>query len=153
MTGQIAFARTLRSLDADDSRGSKMGLFFAIILLAAWTWWLFAANIPQYEVSSHTRLDLNHNFAEADFSPTTRIHPGQPAQITTNDGQIIQAQVEKVINEPTITRVQFTLSKASPATSHQPPATPEPPATSHQPPATARIEVTRTSPATLVLHR
>ncbi len=153
MTGQIAFARTLRALDADDFRGSKMGLFFAIILLAAWIWWLFAASIPQYEVSSHTRLDLNHNSAVADFPPTTRIHPGQSAQITTNDGQIIQAQVEKVINEPTITRVQFTLSTTSPATSHQPPATPEPPATSHQPPATARIEVNRTSPATLVLHR
>jgi hypothetical protein len=152
MTGQIAFARTLRSLDADDFRGSKMGLFFAIILLAAWTWWLFAANIPQYEVSSHTRLDLNQNSAIADFPPTTNIHPGQSAKITTN-GQIIQAQVEKVINDATSTHVYFTLSTRSPATSHQPPATPEPPATSHQPPATARIEVNRASPATLVLHR
>ena len=142
MTGQIAFARTLRSLDANDFRASKMGLFFAIILLAAWTWWLFAASIPQYEVSSHTRLDLDHNSAVADFPTTTRIHPGQPAQITTNDGQIIQAQVQKVINDSTTTHVYLTLSTTSPAPSPQPPA-----------PARATIEVGRTSPATLVLHR
>jgi len=138
MTGQIAFARTLRALDSDNFRGSKMGLFFAIILLAAWTVWLFAASIPQYEISPHTHLDLDYNSAVADLPSTSNIHPGQPTQITTNGGQIIQAQVEKVINEPTSTHAHLTLSSTTPATSHQPPVT-------------TGIEVGSTSPATLLL--
>jgi hypothetical protein len=137
MTGQIAFARTIRALDADDFRGPKLGLFFALILLGLWIWWFFAASIPQYKTS--TNLELNQNTALADFPPTTQIHPGQPAQITLDDGQIINAQVEKVTNELTTVRVQFNL----------PPTTP---ATSHQPPATARVETARISPAAIVLH-
>ena len=137
MTGQIAFARTIRALDADDFRGSKIGSFFAIILLACWTWWLFTARIPQYEISTH--LELNDNFAIAEFPSNTHIHPGQPAQVTLNDGQIIKGQVEKVTNEPTSVRVQLTLSATKPATSHQQPAT-------------ARVESKRVSPAAIVLH-
>jgi hypothetical protein len=135
MTGQIAFARTLRALDADNFRAPKLGLFFAIVLLAAWTWWLFAARIPQYEVT--TNLELSGNSAEAIFPRTTTIHPGQPAQITLTDGQILNAQVENVRNEPTAVRIRFNLSSTS--------------GTSHQSPATARVETARVSPATLVL--
>jgi hypothetical protein len=139
MTGQIAFARTIRALDADNFRAPKIGLFFAILLLAAWTWWLFTARIPQYETSTH--LDLDHNSAAADFPPTTNIHPGQPAQIISPDGVKIQAQVENVRNEPTGTHVNFTLfpSTQSPAPSPQPQR------------ATASIEVARSSPASIVL--
>ena len=137
MTGQIAFARTIRALNADDFHGSKLGLFFAIILLALWTWWFFAASIAQYETS--TNLELNQNTALADFTPTTKIHPGQPAQITLDDGQLINAQVEEVTHEPTTVRIQFNLSPTTPATSHQPPAT-------------ARVETARISPAAIVLH-
>ncbi|HEV8038511.1 MAG TPA: hypothetical protein VGP62_06590 [Bryobacteraceae bacterium] len=139
MTGQIAFARTIRALDADDFRAPKLGLFFAIILLALWTWWFFAASIPQHETGIN--LELNQNTAIADFPPTTQIHPGQPAQIIMNDGQLINAQVEKVTTEPTTVRIQFNLSPTTPATSHQPPAT-----------ARATIEVNRATPASLVLH-
>jgi hypothetical protein len=135
MTGQIAFARTIRALDADDFRGSKLGLFFAIVLLALWTWWFFAASIPQYETSTY--LQLNHNSAEADFQPTIQIFPGQPAQITVN-GEIIQARVENVINEPTNMHVELHLLTT-------------PPATGNQPPATARVEIDRASPAAIVL--
>jgi hypothetical protein len=140
MTGQIAFARTIRALDADDFRGSKLGLLVALALLACWTCWMFAARIPQYEVTANARLELDHNSAAADFPATTRIHPGQHAQIVWNDGDIIEAQVEKVRNEPTGSiRVQFNLFSI--------------PATSHQPPATARVsvETNRISPAALVL--
>jgi hypothetical protein len=150
MTGQIAFARTIRALDADDFRASKMGSFFAIILLTLWTWWFVAASIPQYETTTH--LQLNHNSAVADFPPTTNIHPGQPAEIKLNDGRIIRAQVEKVTNEPTgPLRVQLNLFP-TPDTSHQPPATsPQPPAPSPQPQRpTASIEVNRATPASIV---
>jgi hypothetical protein len=139
MTGQIAFARTIRALDADDFRASKMASFFAIILLALWTWWFFAASIPQYETS--TRLELDRNTALADFPPTTNIHPGQPAQIISTDGATIQAEIENVRNEPTVTHVHFTLFTTTPTTSHQPPAT-----------ARVTIEVNRATPASLVLH-
>ena len=138
MTGQIAFARTIRALDADDFRAPKIGLFFAIVLLAAWTWWFFTPRIPQYETSTH--LELDHNSAAADFPPTTNIHPGQPAQIISHDGGTIQAQIENVRNEPTITHVHLTLSTTTPATSHQPPAT-----------AWATVEVNRATPVSIVL--
>jgi hypothetical protein len=135
MTGQIAFARTIRALDADDFRGSKLGLFFAIVLIALWTWWFFAASIPQYETS--TRLQLNGTSAEADFQPTVQILSGQPAQISVN-GETIQATVENVINEPTKTHVELNLLTTAPATGSQPPAT-------------ARVEIDRATPASLVL--
>lgn len=138
MTGQIAFARTLRALDADNFRAPKMGLFFAIALLAAWTWWLFAARIPQFEVS--TNLELSNHSAVAIFPLTTTIHPGQPAQITLTDGQILNAHVESVRNEPTTVRVHFDLSST-------PVPSPEPPA-----PARATVEVDHAAPATIVLH-
>jgi hypothetical protein len=139
MTGQIAFARTIRALDADDFRASKIGSFFAILLLALWTWWFFTPRVPQYETSTH--LELDHNSAIADFPPTTQIHPGQPAQIISPDGVTIQAQVENVRNEPTVTHVEFNLllSAQSPAPSPQPLR------------ATASIEVARSSPASIVL--
>jgi hypothetical protein len=137
MTGQIAFARTLRALDADNFRAPKLGLFFAIALLGAWTWWLFAARIPQYEVT--TNLELSGNSAEAIFPQTTTIHPGQPAQITLTDGQILEARVEKVRNEPTGVRTYFSLSSTL--------LTPSP-----QPPARATVEVDHAAPATMVLH-
>lgn len=46
MTGQAAFARTLRALDADDFRYSRLALLLAVIVLAAWIWWFVTPNIP-----------------------------------------------------------------------------------------------------------
>jgi len=138
MTGQIAFARTIRALDADDFRGSKLGLFFAIVLLTLWTWWFLTPSIPQYETTPH--VELNRNSAQADFPPNSQIHPGQRAHITTSDGQTTQARVENVINEPTTTHVHLTLLTTPPATSHQPPAT-----------ARLAIEINRSTPVSLVL--
>lgn len=78
MTGQIAFARTIRALDADDFRGSKLALFFAIILIALWAWWFFAASIPQYQTTTH--VELNQNSAEANFPH----HPNPPQPTSPN---------------------------------------------------------------------
>ncbi len=140
MTGQIAFAKTLRALDADDSRTSKLALFSAIILLAAWTWWILTPTVPQYEVSNRVTLDLTTNSATAEFASTTRIHPGQHAEI--DNGAIIKAEVVNVQNEPTGSiHVQL---KLYPPTSHQPPTT------SHQQ-AIASIELAPVSPATIAL--
>jgi hypothetical protein len=141
MTGQIAFARTIRALDADDSRGSKLGLLLALVLLACWTWWALAASIPQYEVSGDVRLESGRNAALADFPATSRIRPGQPVEIVSNEGHLIQGQVANVQNEPTGSiHVQFKLSPPAVATTHQPPAT-----------WRASVEVARVSPAAIVL--
>ena len=54
MNQGIAFSRTLRALDADDFRASKLGLLIAAALLVAWTWWMLAARVPQYESTNYT---------------------------------------------------------------------------------------------------
>jgi hypothetical protein len=141
MTGQIAFARTLRALDADDFRGSNLGLLLALAIFALWTWWLFAARIPQYETSPNTQLDLPAKSATADFPPTSNIHPGQPAQIIPTGGIAIPAKVENVRNEPNgQILVKFNLL---PPPSQSPAAGPQP--------AQASIEVARLSPARVLL--
>ncbi len=139
MTGQIAFARTIRALDADHFRAPKIGSFFAIVLLAAWTWWFFTAPIPEYVTT--TRVQLNQNSALADFPPTIQILSGQHARIISPNGDIIQAQVENVRDEPNRTQVEFNLlsSAQSPVPSPQPQR------------AAASIEVNRATPASIVL--
>ena len=56
MNGSIAFARTLRALDADDFRGSRLGLFVAVVLFAVWIWWSLAARVPVYTTAENARL-------------------------------------------------------------------------------------------------
>jgi hypothetical protein len=75
----IAFVRTLRALQADDFRASKLGLFAAVALLAAWTWWLFAARVPQYESTNNVRIESGR--AIAYFPSTSDMAIGQPALI------------------------------------------------------------------------
>src|SRR5580698_3529712 len=75
----IAFSRTLRALDADDFRASKLGLLAAVALLAAWTWWMLAARVPQYESTSNVRIESG--VVVAYFPSTIRIHPGQSAVV------------------------------------------------------------------------
>jgi hypothetical protein len=49
----IAFSRTLRSLDADDFRGPRLVWAVAMVLLAAWIWWFFTAQIPADGAAAH----------------------------------------------------------------------------------------------------
>ena len=41
----IAFSRTMRSLNADDLRGPRIVWLLAVVILAAWTWWFFTAQV------------------------------------------------------------------------------------------------------------
>ena len=75
MNQGIAFARTIRALDADDFRRSKFTLLIAAILLGAWTWWMLAARIPQYETTTNVRMESGR--AIAYFPSTDQIRPGQ----------------------------------------------------------------------------
>lgn len=97
MNGGIAFARTMRALDADGFRGSKLGLLLAAALLAAWSWWMLTPRVPQYEAVENVSLkwdQVSHQVAVTDFPPDalTHIYPGQPAQLYF-DGRTISAQV------------------------------------------------------------
>jgi hypothetical protein len=97
MTGQIAFARTLRALDADNFRAPKLGLFFAIAVLAAWTWWFLTPSIPDfYEFAQNAALQWSgpHKVATTDLRADTFFHPkrGQAAQLRV-EGRTISARV------------------------------------------------------------
>jgi len=147
MNGSSAFARTMRALDADDFRGSKLGLLLLAAVLAGWVWWMLAAAIPQYETSENAllnvELDSSAPRAIADFPVQTarRIHPGQPAVLQASGAQqSIQAEVSRVTPEGPFVRVTFKLQ--------QPPTDDQSHTTMR---ATASITVDHISPATIVL--
>ena len=57
----IAFARTLRALEADDFRGSKLGIAIAVILIGTWIWW-FVVDFPRHhEHAGSVRIENGHN--------------------------------------------------------------------------------------------
>ncbi len=133
MNQGIAFARTTRALDADDFRGSRLGLLIAAILLAAWTWWMLAARVPQYETTTNVRAESGRVIAYFAPDSVSRIHADQPAFIRLN-GSSYSARVQSV----TADHAELVF------TSHQRPATIS---TS----ATAEIETSRVSPAAIAL--
>jgi len=132
MNQGIAFARTIRALDADDFGRSKLTLVFAAILLAAWSWWMLAARVPQYETTTNVRIESGR--AIAYFSSTDRIHPGQSALIRSNRGTFL-ARVGNVA--PDHAELVFTSNQQPTTTSTL---------------ATAEVEVSRISPAAIALH-
>jgi hypothetical protein len=133
MNQGIAFARTLRALDADDFRASKLGLLAAAMVLAAWTWWMFAARVPQYETTTNVRIESGRLIAYFPPDEIANIHANQTAVVHI-DGAALPARVETVASDHA--ELVFT--------SHRPPAT-----TSSS--ATAEIETTPVSPAAIAL--
>jgi hypothetical protein len=133
MNQGIAFARTIRALNADDFGRSKLTLAIAVILLGAWTWWMVAARVPQYESTTNVRLESGR--AIAYFSPDamSRIHADQPAFIRLN-GSSFPAQVQSV----TVDHAELVV------TNNQQPTT-----TSTS--VSAEIEISRVSPAAIAL--
>ena len=129
MNQGIAFARTLRALNADDFRTSKLVLALAVIVLGAWMWWMLAARIPQYETTTNVRIEPGR--AIAYFPSTDQIRPGQRAFVKLGS-ETFSARVKEVATD----HVELVF------TSHQPPATPS---------ATAGVETSRLSPAAIAL--
>lgn len=133
MNQGIPFARTLRALDADDFRTSRLGLLLAAAVIAAWVWWALAARVPQYEVSSNVRLDSNGENAVAYFRDTP-IRVGQHGILRTKASPVdAQVTAATAAGDGQI-RVNLRLS--------QPPAAV---------PLTAELEMERVSPATIAL--
>jgi hypothetical protein len=131
MNQGIAFARTIRALDADDFGRSKLTLLFAAILLAAWTWWMLAARVPQYETTTNVRIESNR--AIAYFSATDQIRPGQTAFVTLGS-DTIPARVQSVTADHA--ELVFTNNQQPTTTSA---------------PSAARVEVASASPAAIAL--
>lgn len=134
MNQGIAFARTLRALQADDFRASKLGLLAAAILLIAWTWWMFAARIPQYESATNVHIDSGRAVAHFPPNVLSRIQSGQPAFVQV-DGATLSARVQMIAPD----HVELVL-----APNPQPPI----PASSS---ASVEVETTRVSPAAIAL--
>lgn len=131
MNQGIAFARTLRALEADEFRASKLGLAAAAILLVAWAWWMIGARIPQYESTTNVRLENGHAIAYFAPAELDRIHAGQSASVHAN-GMAFAARVQSITSD------YAELALASP----QPPAT-------ISTAASADVEVSRVSPAAI----
>lgn len=128
MNQGIAFARTLRALEADDFRASKLGLLVAALVIAAWVWWLVGARVPQYESTTNVRFE--NGLAIAYFPSTRDIAAGQPALLHSK-GATIPARVFMVAPDR-VALALLTNSQSPMATS-------------------ADIEIARVSPATLAL--
>jgi len=129
MNQGIAFARTIRALEADDFRRSKFALAMAAVLLGVWAWWMVAARVPQYEAAADVRIETGH--AIAHFSSAGQIQAGQSAFVTAG-GETFPARVRSVTDD----RAELLF------TSRQPPLTTS---------ATAEIEIGRVSPAGMAL--
>jgi hypothetical protein len=129
MTQGIAFARSIRALEADDFRSSKVGLAIAAVVFGAWTWWMLAARVPRYETATNVRIENGH--AIATFPAIREIHPGQSALVMF-DGAETAARVASVSSD----RAELVFTRSQP-----PAANPE----------SAEIETARVSPAEILL--
>lgn len=131
MNQGIAFARTVRALEADDFRASKFGLVVAAVLIGAWVWWMLAARVPRYASTNDVRIEAGQ--AIAYFPLGTAVHAGQSAIVTHGD-ESIPARVESIDGE----RVQLVFS-ARPVT------------LTNASSASAEVEIARVSPASIAL--
>ena len=128
MNQGIAFARTIRALQADDFKGSKTGIAIAAILLAAWVWWMLAARVSQYETATGVRVESGLVIAQ--FPAASEIQPGQSALVFSPAGAI-PARVVTVSGDRAGLVV---ISSQTPAAV-----------------SSAEVEISRSSPASIVL--
>jgi hypothetical protein len=124
MNQGIAFAKTLRALEADDFRASKLGLLAGALVIAAWAWWLVGGRVPQYE--STTQVRMENGRAIAYFASTAGVAIGQPALLHA-DGKTISSRVQSVAPDhaeldlpansqlPTAVSVDIETARVSPA--------------------------------------
>src|SRR5688572_6516406 len=82
----VAFARTLRSLRADNHRGWTGSLVSGLLLSAAWIAWTVLARIPVYESSAIARLEVAR-----EPHPVQAPVAGRVAASTMNLGRRVEA--------------------------------------------------------------
>lgn len=142
-----AFSRTLRSLRADNFRGSSWLVFLGLAALIFWFGWFFFAQILIYANSQSASVQSPAR-ATAVFplSEATRLHPGQTARLQldgleNNPFGTVTGRVSSI--EQTAQGLQVSLD-LQPA-----PDTPFQLQSSMK--GTVKIEVEQASPAALVL--
>ena len=138
MNQGIPFARTIRALDRDTFRGSKLGLLLAALVLGCWLWWALAARVPRYELSTNVHLDPSGQIATAYFRDLARnpIRVGQSAILRAGNSSIPGTVTSATAASDGEIRVDLQLS------AHSAPLTE---------PAAVELEVERISPATIAL--
>lgn len=100
----IAFARSLRSLEADGrSRGGLWFIVIAAVVLAAWMTWFLRARVAQYERTDRAVVEAAPGgrwLAVATFpvSALGRIRAGQPARVFVQ-GSALTATVAAVSSD------------------------------------------------------
>ncbi|MGA2599606.1 MAG: hypothetical protein ABSH09_21745 [Bryobacteraceae bacterium] len=114
----------MRSLHADGrSRRALWFLLLPVVVLGAWTTWLFEARVLRHETTDHARVDGTRIIAE--FPPSTRIHPGQlgrflidgnsiPARVTRVTGQSVELAIDRSL-APQQGTVEVQVESLSPA--------------------------------------
>ena len=75
----LPFSRSIRSLDIDSYRASRIGMILAIVILILLFAWFFFAKVTLYEVSSDlTFTEDDHVLAYFPKESLKRIQTGQP---------------------------------------------------------------------------
>lgn len=82
----VPFSRTLRALEADSARGSLWAVLLALLGVAAWAGWLFAAEVAVYETSDVARLEAGGS-GHVVQAPV----PGKVAASTLALGRVVAA--------------------------------------------------------------
>ena len=103
-------------------------------LLAAWTWWMFAARVPQYESTTNVRIESGRAIAYFPPDALAHIRAGQPRSLHS-----------------TAASFQPRFNRSPPTTPNwsSPPAPNPQPRLRHRP--SADIEIARVSPAAIAL--
>jgi membrane fusion protein (multidrug efflux system) len=68
-----SFQRVHQSLQADRGLTSTIGLSVAVLLLAGWVFWAFAARITRYEMSDSARLEVDSADYQVEASSSGRL--------------------------------------------------------------------------------
>ena len=71
------FFRSVRSLEADNSRRSYLGLALAALLLGAWMVWFFLARVSVYAVTNKAELEVDRAAHSVESAVSGRVvaHP------------------------------------------------------------------------------
>jgi len=153
----IAFARSLRSLQADGWRAPMLGLLAGILLMVAWASWFFLSSVAFTESGRLLANDAN-GFLIVQFptSSLDRLKRGQAATLRWSGDAVSKASLRAVIAQ-----VRPTDLAAGQVRIAIPPDQPAPPPgllptqdnESELPAVTVEVTVERLSPAQLVLRR
>jgi len=136
MNQGIPFARTIRALDADDFRGSKLGLLLAALVLGCWLWWAFAATVPRYELATNVQVDPASQTVVAYFRARAGLHirAGQSAILRAGNASVGAAVAAATATSDGQIRVDLQLLQ---------------PAAALAGPIAVELEIERITPATI----